>query len=148
MRWRRWLADLALILAGVACLVFEPLSIAIHSVIGLAFAGVTGPHLWYRRKWLSATLSGAARRSARWSRRRWALLQATVLAVLVMVVTVSGLYDWLAARTKIRWHAISSVILIAIAIWHAWRRRRRLLPPRRARRFPRAHQEGKGVLPL
>jgi hypothetical protein len=131
VRWRRWLADLVLIAAGVICLVFEPLSIAVHSVIGLAFAGAAGPHLWYRRNWLRAALRKAARRGARWSRRRWALLQAAVLTVLVTVVTVSGLYDWLAARTKIRWHAISSVILIAVAIWHAWRRRGRLHPPRR-----------------
>jgi hypothetical protein len=50
-----------------------------------------------------------------------------LLFVLVVVVTVSGLYDWLDARTRIRWHAISSVILIVVVARHAWTRRQRLL---------------------
>jgi hypothetical protein len=136
VRWRRWLADLVLILAAVISLVFEPLSIAIHSVIGLMFAAAVGPHLWYRRNWIRATLRRAARRRPLPARRRWALLQAASLAVLVIVMTGTGLYDWLATRTKIRWHAISAVILIAVMIRHAWPRRNRLLPARRGQSRP------------
>ena len=44
-----------------------------------------------------------------------------------MVVTASGLWDWLDGRTKIRWHAISSIILLAVLIRHTWTRRRWLL---------------------
>jgi hypothetical protein len=129
----RWAVDLVLIAAGVVSVLFEPTSIAIHSVVGLAFVGTVGPHLWNRRAWIR----GTARRL--WQRRRltrmvrWNLAQAVVLLVLVVVMTVSGLWDWLAVPTKIRWHAISSVLLIAVAVRHAWTRRDWLL-----RRRPRA----------
>ncbi len=63
--WRRWLIDLALIAGGVVSLVFEPFSIAIHSVVGLAFTGTVGPHLWHRRQWMA----GAFRRLRRRRRR-------------------------------------------------------------------------------
>ena len=110
----RWAVDLMLIAAGVVSVLFEPTSIAIHSVVGLVFVGTVGPHLWNRRAWIR----GTARRL--WKRRRltrvlrWNLAQAVVLLVLVVVMTVSGLWDWLVVPTKIRWHAISSVILIAV----------------------------------
>ena len=128
---RRWLADVLLAGAGIVSVLLEPASIAIHSVIGLVFAGAVGPHLWHRRAWLR----GAARRL--WRRRslpramRWALSQAGLLFLLVGVVTASGLYDWLDVRTRIRWHAISSVILIGVAARHAWTRRRWLTRVRR-----------------
>ena len=128
----RWTVDLELIAAGVVSVLFEPTSIAIHSVVGLVFVGTVGPHLWNRRAWIRG------RAGRLWRRRltrvlRWNLAQAVVLLVLVVVMTVSGLWDWLAVPTKIRWHAISSVILIAVAVWHAWTRRDWLL-----RRRPRA----------
>lgn len=120
----RWAIDILLAAAGIVSVLFEPASIAIHSIAGLVFAGAVGPHLWHRRAWIR----GVARRL--WQRRslsramRWALSQAGLLAVLVAVVTASGLYDWLDARTRIRWHAISSIILIGVAARHAWTRRR------------------------
>jgi hypothetical protein len=128
----RWAVDLVLIAAGVVSVLFEPTSIAIHSVVGLVFVGTVGPHLWNRRAWIR----GTARRL--WPPRltrtlRLNLAQAVVLFILVVVVTVSGLWDWLDVPTKIRWHAISSVLLIAVAVWHAWTRRDWLL-----RRRPRA----------
>lgn len=128
----RWVVDLVLIAAGVVSVLFEPMSIAIHSVVGLAFVGTVGPHLWNRRTWIR----GTARRLRRWRLTRTLrlnLAQAVVLFILVVVVTVSGLWDWLDVPTKIRWHAISSVLLIAVAVWHAWTRRDWLL-----RRRPRA----------
>jgi hypothetical protein len=128
----RWVVDIALIVAGVLSVLFEPVSIAIHSVVGLAFVGAVGPHLWNRRAWIR----GALRRL--WSRRslsramRWSLSQASLLLALTLVVTASGLWDWLDARTRIRWHAISSVILIAVVIRHTWTRRGWLLRRRAA----------------
>ncbi len=122
-----------LLLAGVLSVLFEPVSIAIHSVIGLAFAGAVGPHLWHRRAWIR----GAVRRV--WERRsvsravRWSLSQASLLLVLTAIMTASGLWDWLDGRTTIRWHAISSVILIAVLIRHTWTRRGWLLRRRAAR---------------
>jgi hypothetical protein len=122
----RWAVDLVLIAAGVVSVLFEPTSIAIHSVVGLAFVGTVGPHLWNRRTWIRGTLRRLWRR--RLTRMlRLNLAQAVVLFILVVVVTVSGLWDWLDVPTKTRWHAISSVLLIAVAVWHAWTRRDWLL---------------------
>lgn len=140
---RRWLLDLALLGIGVACVAYEPLSIAIHSVIGLIFAGAVGPHLWDRRAWIRGTWRRmrARRRLGAWN--RLAFWQGLLLAVLVLAVTVSGLWDWLAGPTTIRYHAISGVLLIAVLAWHTWTRRRTLFA-RLTRRPPRDSAGGDG----
>jgi hypothetical protein len=132
MTWRRWLIDILLIAGGIVSVIFEPFSIAIHSVIGLIFVGTVGPHLWHRRSWIYGVLGRLRRRSRLPAKLRWSLSQSFLLLLLVITVTASGLYDWLDARTKIRWHAISSVILIAVVARHAWTRRQWLLRRRRA----------------
>lgn len=143
MSLRRWITDIVLAAAGIVSVLLEPASIAIHSVIGLVFAGAVGPHLWHRRSWIR----GVARRL--WRRRSlsramsWAASQTGLLLALTLAVTASGLYDWLDARTRIRWHAISSVILIGVAARHAWTRRRWLLRDRR--RQPEAGQGATGT---
>ena len=111
----RWAVDLVLIAAAVVSVVLEPVSIALHSVLGLVFAGFVGPHLWNRRAWIRGTLRRLWRRRSLPGALRWSLSQASVLLVLTMVVTASGLWDWLDGRTKIRWHAISSIIQIGRA---------------------------------
>jgi hypothetical protein len=122
-----------LIAGGIVSVVFEPIPIAVHSVIGLIFVGTVGPHLWHRRAWIRRVL-GRLRQGGRLpARLRWSLSQSFLLLVLVGVVTGSGLYDWLDARSKIRWHAISSVVLIVVVARHAWTRRQWLLRRRRAR---------------
>lgn len=131
MTWRRWLIDILLIAGGIVSLIFEPFSVAIHSVIGLIFVSTVGPHLWHRRNWIRGVLGRLRRRSRLPAKLRWSLSQSFLLLLLVTTVTASGLYDWLGARTKIRWHAISSVILIAIVARHAWTRRQWLLRRRR-----------------
>lgn len=115
-----------LIAGAVICLLFEPVVLAMHSVAGLVFAALVGPHLWHRRAWIRV----AARR-ARLRRRlppgmRAAAAQAVLLAALVTVVTVSGLWDWLGTPTRIRVHALSSIALTVLLCWHGWTRRRLL----------------------
>ena len=63
--WRRWLIDILLIAGGVISLIVEPLSIAIHSVVGLVFVGTVGPHLWHRRRWIAGALTRLRRRITR-----------------------------------------------------------------------------------
>jgi hypothetical protein len=123
MTWRRWLIDIALITGGVVSVIFEPVSIAIHSVIGLAFVGAVGPHLWHRRSWIRGTLRRLRARRRLSSRLRWSVWQSILLATLVIVVTVSGLWDWLGVPTRIRFHALSSLVLIVVVARHAWTRR-------------------------
>ena len=131
MTWCRWLIDILLIAGVIVSVIFEPFSIAVHSIIGLIFVGAVGPHLWHRRSWIRGTLSRV------WQRRRlsvklsWSLSQSFLLLALVITVTASGLYDWIDTRSRIRWHAISSVILIVVAARHAWTRRQWLLHRRR-----------------
>ena len=120
-----------LISGGIVSVLFEPFSIAVHSIVGLVFAGTVGPHLWHRRAWIRGTLSRLWQRRRLSARLRWSLSQSFLLLVLVLTVTASGLYDWLDARSRIRWHAISSVILIVVAARHAWTRRHWLLRRRR-----------------
>ncbi len=130
---RRWLVDFTLLTAIVTSVLFEPLSIAIHSIVGLVFMALAGPHLWDRRRWISVTLSQLRRRRKLPSPRGWKLAQASLLLVLVAAVTLSGLWDWLGVPTKIRYHAITGVILIVIAARHTWSRRRSLVRWRRRR---------------
>jgi hypothetical protein len=120
-----------LIAAAVASVALEPVSIAWHSVIGLVFAGLAGPHLWHRRAWIRGTLRRLWQRRSLPRALRWSLSQASLLLVLAVIVTASGLWDWLDGRTTIRWHAISSVILLAVLARHTWTRRGRLLQPGR-----------------
>jgi len=119
----RWAVDLALLTAAVVSVLAEPVSIAIHSVLGLVFAGFVVPHLWNRRAWIRGTLRRLWQRRSLSRALRWSLSQASLLLVLTMIVTASGLWDWLDGRTKIRWHAISSIILLAVVIRHTWTRR-------------------------
>ena len=132
-RWR-WAVDLVLIATAVVSVLLEPVSVAVHSVIGLVFAGFVGPHLWYRRAWIRGTLRRLWQRRSLPRALRWGLSQAGLLLVLTVIVTASGLWDWLDGRTTIRWHAISSIVLLAFLIRHTWTRRGRLLRPARKRR--------------
>ena len=129
--WRRWLIDMLLISGAIISLIFEPFSVAVHSIVGLVFAGTVAPHLWHRRSWVRGTLSRLRQRRRLSARLRWGLSQSLLLLVLVLTVTASGLYDWLDAPSRIRWHAISSVILIVVVTRHAWTRRQSLLRRRR-----------------
>src|SRR5450631_3766885 len=129
----RWAVDLVLIAAGVVSVLFELTSIAIHSVVGLVFVGFVGPHLWNRRAWIRGTLRRLWQHRSLSRAVRWSLSQASLLLVLTMIVTASGLWDWLDGRTKIRWHAISSIILLAVIMRHTWTRRGWLLRRRAAR---------------
>jgi hypothetical protein len=125
--------DLVLLMAAVVSLLTEPMSIAVHSVLGLVFAGFVGPHLWNRRAWIRGTLRRLWQRRSLPATLRWSLSQASLLLVLTVIVTASGLWDWLDGRTTIRWHAISSIILLAVIIRHTWTRRGWLLRRRAAR---------------
>lgn len=129
----RWAVDAALLLAIVVSVLLEPVSIAVHSMVGLVFAGFVAPHLWHRRAWIRGTLRRLWQRRLQSRALRWGLSQASLLLVLTLIVTASGLWDWLDGRTRVRWHAISSIILIAIGLRHTWTWRRWLL-----RRWPAA----------
>jgi hypothetical protein len=122
----RWLVHLGLLATISVSLAFEPV-IAVHVVVGLAFVGLVLAHVFQRRK----TSANLARRLVRprslGSRAgRLALADAALMAVSAMMLA-SGFWDLFAGQpTKIRWHAITGVLLAVMTAVHTLRRRSRL----------------------
>ena len=123
----RWLVHLGLIGTAVVSLVFEPLVLAIHIAIGLAFAVLTGTHFAQRRRVSARLLVRLARvRIPAGPAGRLALAD-LLLAAVTAGMLVSGFWDWLAGHpTRIRWHAITGIVLAILLLAHTVRRRRRL----------------------
>jgi hypothetical protein len=123
----RWLVHLGLIGTAVVSLVFEPLVLAIHIAIGLAFAVLAGTHLAQRRRVSARLLVRLARvRIPAGPAGRLALAD-LLLAAVTAGMLVSGFWDWLAGHpTRIRWHAITGIVLAILLLAHTVRRRRRL----------------------
>ena len=110
----RWLVHLGLIATLVVSLMFEPLVLAIHIAVGLVFAVLAGLHLAQRRRVSARLLARLA-------------LADLLLAVITAGMLASGFWDWFAGHpTKIRWHAITGVVLAILLVVHTIRRRSRL----------------------
>jgi hypothetical protein len=116
---------LALLATVATSLVLEPV-LTVHVVLGLAFVGLVVVHLLQRRQ-VSMALVRRLPRLAGWGggSGRLALADALLVA-LTAVMLASGLYDWIAGHpTRIRWHALSGVVLAGLLLVHTLRRRRR-----------------------
>jgi hypothetical protein len=127
---QRAAVHLALIVTATVSLVLEP-TLSVHIVFGLSFAAFVLAHLGQRRR-VSRTLIGRlvdANAVLRPSGRL--AVSDTLLLVLTVAMLASGLWDWLAPHpTKIRWHAITGVLLTGYLIAHTVRRRHRLVRSR------------------
>jgi len=123
----RWLVHLGLIATLVVSLMFEPLVLAIHIAVGLVFAVLAGLHLAQRRR-VSASLLARLARVRMLARPSGRLALADLLlAVITAGMMASGFWDWFAGHpTKIRWHAITGVVLAILLVVHTIRRRSRL----------------------
>jgi len=122
----RTAVHLALIVAAVTSLVFEPV-LAIHIGVGLLLTGLLAVHLGQRRVISQALIAKLVRQpSARRRSTRMALADLVLLAV-TLVMLGSGLWDWMVGPTRLRWHAISGVVLAGLLLSHTVRRRRRVL---------------------
>lgn len=123
----RWLVHLGLIGTAVVSLVFEPLVLTVHIAVGLVFAVLAGMHLAQRRRVSASLLARLARvRALARPGGRLAVADA-LLAAVTAGMLVSGFWDWLAGHpTKIRWHAITGVVLAIVLLVHTARRRSRL----------------------
>jgi hypothetical protein len=123
---RRWWVHLALIVTAAVSLAVEPV-LTLHIVLGLLFVGFVAMHLIQRRR-VSTTLVRRLRRLRNLPRPagRLALADAA-LGALTLVMLGSGLWDWASGHpTRIRWHAITGVLLAAFLVVHTVRRRGRL----------------------
>jgi hypothetical protein len=124
---RRWWVHLTLIVTAAVSLALEPL-LTLHMVLGLVFVGFVAVHLAQRRR-VSAVLVSRLRslRSLPTPAGRLALADAA-LTVLTLAMFASGLWDWGTGHpTRIRWHAITGVLLAGFLLLHSVRRRSRLL---------------------
>lgn len=124
----RWLVHLGLVGTTIVSLVFEPLILAIHIAVGLAFAVLSVAHLVQRRRVSARLLTRLSRpgRTLAGPAGRLALADA-LLAALAAGMLASGFWDWLAGHpTRIRWHAITGVALTVLLVVHTARRRSRL----------------------
>ena len=122
----RWLVHLGLIGTAVASLVFEPI-LSLHIALGLGFIALVMAHLSQRRRVSVALIRRLHRvRHVLHASGRLALSDAA-LAALTVAMFASGIWDWATGRpTKIRWHAITGVILAGYLLVHTVRRWRRL----------------------
>lgn len=124
----RWLVHLGLVGTTIVSLVFEPLILAIHIAVGLAFAVLSVAHLVQRRRVSARLLTRLSRpgRTLAGPAGRLALAD-VLLAALAAGMLASGFWDWLAGHpTRIRWHAITGVALTVLLVVHTARRRSRL----------------------
>ncbi|HSN03278.1 MAG TPA: hypothetical protein VLS91_07325 [Acidimicrobiales bacterium] len=115
-----------MIVSGVVALALEPI-LTIHIVAGLLFVGLVVVHLVQRRRTSRVLARRVLQAEAVLSRSGRLALSDALLLVATSVMFASGLWDWYAGHaTRIRYHAISGVLLGVIALVHTWRRRRRL----------------------
>jgi ABC-type thiamin/hydroxymethylpyrimidine transport system permease subunit len=123
MAARRWWVHLGLIVTTVVSLVLEPV-LTVHIGLGLAFVALVVAHLVQRRRTSTALLRRLPDISR--SAGRLALVDA-LLAALTIAMFASGVWDWaLGHPTRIRWHAITGVVLAGLLVVHTVRRWRRL----------------------
>lgn len=122
----RWWVHVGLIATAVVSLIFEPV-LSLHILVGLLFVVLVVAHLGQRRRVSVALLAGLAH-PTRWRRAVGRLALADVLLTAITVAMLaSGLWDWLSGHpTKLRWHAITGVVLTGLLIIHTVRRRARL----------------------
>ncbi len=122
----RWWVHVGLIVTAAVSLVLEP-ALSLHILIGLVFVGLVVAHLVQRRR-VSASLLKRLGYPGTWLQASGRLAVAdSALAAVTVVMLASGLWDWLSGHpTKLRWHAISGVILTGFLIGHTLRRRGRL----------------------
>jgi len=122
----RWLVHVTLIGTAVMSLVLEPI-LTLHIIFGLVFVFLVACHLVQRRRTSKRLAVGLLKfRNPLLLGSRLALADG-FLFVLTLAMTFSGFWDeWAPHHTKIRWHAITGVVLAIYLIVHTLRRRARL----------------------
>ena len=122
----RWLVHVSLIASSITSLVLQPV-LSLHIAFGLVFVLLVGMHLAQRRRVSTRLivrllkfekLLGPAGRLA---------LADGFLFALSSAMLFSGFWDlWAPHHTKIRWHAVTGVVLTIFLTVHTLRRWRRL----------------------
>lgn len=123
---QRLLVHVCLIITAAVSLALEPV-LSLHILLGLGFTAFVVAHLAQRRR-VSASLLGRLPHPRGWLAPSGRLAFADlVLSGLTIAMFASGLWDWLSGQpTKIRWHAITGVVLTGFLVVHTFHRRARL----------------------
>lgn len=122
----RWVVHLLLVATAVASLVMEPV-LTLHVMLGLAFVAFVAVHLLQRRRTSVRLLNKLLRPDGLRSRAARLAASDALLLVLVAGMLASGWWDWTAGHpTRIRWHAITGVVLAGYLVVHTLRRRGRI----------------------
>lgn len=122
----RWLIHLGLILTAIVSLALE-FVIAVHIIVGLIFVVFVGVHLAQRRR-VSMNLIRRLPRITKWAQRSGRMaVSDTLLLTLTLGMLASGFVDLAIGHpTRLRWHAITGVVLAIWLVVHTLRRRTRL----------------------
>ena len=122
----RWIVHVILIGSAITSLVLEPV-LSLHVAFGLVFVLFVGFHLAQRRrvsKRLATRLLKVQKLLAPGGRLA---LADGFLFIITMAMLLSGFWDlWAPHHTKIRWHAITGVVLTIFLVVHTVRRWKRL----------------------
>jgi hypothetical protein len=122
----RWSVHLFLIASAVISLVLEPI-LTLHVIVGLMFVGFVVVHLVQRRKTSAKLLRRLTNRRGLIRRPGRLAIADALLFVVTAGMLASGLWDWAIGHpTRIRWHAVTGVLLVAYLVVHTLRRRTRL----------------------
>jgi hypothetical protein len=134
---QRWIVHLWLMLSVLLSLLtlLPHFSILVHIFFGMLFGGLVVAHLRHRRRTVSILLADL-RRFGRWIKPRGRMTWADLLLLFVTInVVVSGFFDYFEHRSvmistglisPIRWHVVSSLVLLVLLTVHTLRRWRRL----------------------
>jgi hypothetical protein len=133
----RWAVHLGLLCSAAAALGTLDLlhvRIAIHTDVGLVFAGLVVVHLVQRRRTLARMATQIVRARTFAGRRIRLTVSDLLLLFITLNVLVSGVLDWSRGvpiqlplpRPFDRWHLDSGLVLVIYLAVHVWRRRKRL----------------------
>ena len=125
-QYQRWLVHLGLLSTAMVSLLFE-FVLTVHIVVGLTFCVLVVAHLAQRRRTSNRLLRRLVRvTSLRQPQGRLALADLFLTAI-TLAMLVSGLWDWsIGHPTRVRYHAITGVVLAIVLLAHTWNRRRRM----------------------
>ena len=124
--YQRWLVHLGLTSTAVVSLLFE-FVLTVHIVVGLAFCALVVAHLAQRRRTSNRLLRRLVRVTSLAQPLGRLALADLFLSAITLAMLVSGLWDWSNGHpTRVRYHAITGVVLAIVLLVHTWNRRRRI----------------------
>ena len=122
----RWIVHVGLIASTVASLVLEP-TLSLHVAFGLVFVVLVGFHLAQRRRVSTRMVVRLLKFQKLLAPAGRLALADGFLFIISWAMLVSGFWDlWAPHHSKIRWHAITGVVLSVFLLVHTIRRWKRL----------------------